>query len=186
MLEQPDRPERPEPDAAPKKRRTWPLRGAARGSLKVGRKPRVLTPGGTMSNAEIVGRLAAALNCSADEAASFFAVSQPTWNSRLRRYPALKAAWDSGRATAAVSLRRLLFDKATKPTGAGCRAALFLARMLIWPQDGDDGLIEKPPPPTAGGVSRPEGGLLPEALARLEPAEQERLAAIMKKLTGAE
>ncbi len=177
MLEHPDRPERPEPDAAPKKRRTWPLRGAARGRLKPGRKPRVLAPGGTMSNAEIVGCLAATLHCSADEAASFFGVSQPTWNSRLRRYPALKAAWDSGRGTAAVSLRRLLFDKATKPTGAVCRAALFLARMLIWPQDGDDGLIEKPPPQTPGGLS-------PEALGRLSPAEQEKLASIMQKLTA--
>ncbi len=41
--------------------------------------------------------------------------------SRLRRCPALKAAWDSGRATAAVSLRRLLFAKAERPTGDGCR-----------------------------------------------------------------
>ncbi len=69
------------------------------------------------------------------------------------------------------TVRRLLFDKATQANGAGTAAALYLARMLIWPTDGDSE-TERPPEKAAAS----------DALHRLSPSERERLAEIMLKL----
>ena len=139
----------------------------------IGRKPRVLTPTGVMTNVEIVGQLAA-MQATADEAASFFGVSQPTWNARLKAHPQLRQAWDAGRATATISLRRLLFNKALLPTGDGTRACLYLGRQLLWPRD-DGGFIEKP-------ESEADGGLTGEQRGRLSAEDQAKLAEIVEKL----
>ena len=115
------------------------------------------------------------MNATADEACGFFRVSQPTWNARLKAHPQLRQAWVAGRATATISLRRLLFNKALLPTGEGTRACLFLARQLVWPQN-DEVLIEHEPEAPAG--------LTAEQWARLTAEEQAALARIMEKLTS--
>lgn len=145
MLERPEqaerRPECPEPGAAPKKR-GWALRGKARkrrastsGGRRTGSK---LTPHEVISSLEIVERLGA-MNRTIDELAAWFDVTQPTVNARFREYPALGQAWRRGLAMAQISTRRLLFNKAMRPTADGTTSALYLARKLLWPQDGDDG-----------------------------------------------
>lgn len=138
-----DRPECSEPAAAPKKRRTWAMRGRQRKRRAQGRAAaRKFTVTGSVSNVEIVERLAE-MHATADEASGFFRISQPTWNARLKAHEPLRDAWRRGQAVAAISTRRLLFQKAEQPSGDGVRAALYLARVLrLWPQDGDDGFIE--------------------------------------------
>jgi hypothetical protein len=166
-----DRSDPPEESAAPKPKRTWPLRGARRagGKLKGGRKPNALTVGGSMSNVQILERLAS-LAATADECANFFQISGPTLNKRFRDHAALRRAWDTGRGAAAVSLRRNLFARAERNTADGQAAAFWLAkRMLIWAaDDGDSGIIEPPPPEDA-------------RLQRLSPEEKATLAQLMEK-----
>ncbi len=65
---------------------------------------------------------------------------------------------------------------ATKPTAAGMRAAVFLARHIIWPAHGDAGTIEKPATPQADPAAH--GDL---RLERLTTEELEFLARIQRK-----
>lgn len=170
-----DRSDHPEVDAAPKKQREWKLRGRRRARPAHGKTAaRRFTVTGAMPHVELLERLGE-IGATVDELGVVFSVSQVTVNKRLADHAELKAAWLRGKALSQISVRHLLHQKAQRPTSDGTRAALFLARQLIWPQDGDDGLIEKPPPQTPGALS-------PEKLSRLSPAEQEELAAIMEKL----
>jgi hypothetical protein len=148
MLDHPDPQE-----AAPRPKRVSKLRGpGARGGrrLRPGPKPNALSPDGVLTNVEAVRRLAS-LNCTLDECAGWFGLSQPTLNSRFNAYPELRQAWETGRGEAMVSLRRNLFARAQKKSADGLSAALFLAeKMLIWPADtGDDGYIVRPAAPAA-------------------------------------
>jgi hypothetical protein len=159
------------------RKRTWALRGKCRkrpdGAKRAGKK---LALSGTLTNIEALEGLAR-IGATVDETAVFFEISQPTVNARFRAHPELRAAWDCGRAEAQISIRRLLFEKAKHANGAGTRAALFLARMLLWPRGGD-GFIEKP----AGGRASPET-IAGQALDRLSPGDRQKLQDLMTKMT---
>ncbi len=80
---------------------------------------------------EAIERLGA-IQCTLDDVACFFSITRPTISKRLREHPELKRAWDYGRAIGKTSLRRLLWDRAKLPNASGVKAAIFLARQLIW------------------------------------------------------
>lgn len=63
-----------------------------------------------------------ALNCTLQEVAAFFGAAESTVEHRFRSEPDLKAAWEKGRATGKLSLRR----KQTELANAGN------VTMLIW------------------------------------------------------
>ena len=151
------------------------MRPKAKGERKAGLK---FPPNGVISTAEAVERLGE-LSATVDEVAIFFNCSQPVVSQRFRENPELRQAYDRGKTLSQISLRWLLFNKAKRPDGAGCAAALYLGRMLLWPADGDDGFIEKPPP--EDGPASPES-IAAQALNRLSPADREMLEALLAKL----
>ncbi len=164
------------------RQRTWKLRGKRRkrppdGVKRAGKK---LALNGTLTNLEALAGLAR-IGATIDEAAVFFEVSQPTVNARFRSFPALRLAWDQGRANSSISLRRLLFDRAKQPNGGGAAAALFLAKMLLWPRD--DAVVAVAPPEKAAcqGAQRDAAS---DALRGLTPDERVEFAALMMKLGG--
>jgi hypothetical protein len=161
--------------------RVWRLRGKARkqpvGGTKQKAEPKFLA-NGTITVLQAVERLGQ-LGATLDELSIFFDCSQPTISTRFREHSELKRAWDCGKAEAQISTRRLLFQKAVSPTAGGVQAALFLAKMLIWPNNRGDDLNEKPSP---GGAS-PEEIPAQAAFNRLTTPELETLTKLMAKLT---
>ena len=130
-----------------------------------------LAPGGKISNLQAIERLGA-LQATIDEASCFFGVTQPTFSKRLREHPEMRAAWSRGQAIGQMSLRRLVWDRALQPNASGVRAALFLAKQLIW--SGQDQLLEKADS-AGGGTREPE-----ETLGALSDDERCTLNEILK------
>ena len=154
------------------KKRVWKLRGRrkrrATGERAAGLK---LALNGSIPNIVALERLAM-LAATIDEAAIFFGCSQPIIHQRFRDHPEMKAAWDHGRASAQISLRRNLYNRALRPDAAGAQAALFLARWTLGFGKGErEGFIEKP--------------AKDEKLSRLTAEEQAQLAALLEKAGGA-
>jgi len=82
-----------------------------------------------------------------------------------------------GQAIGRMSLRRLLFDRAKCPTGAGTRAALYLAQQLLWPArddllgEGDSAVREtREPDESLGVLSQDERRELSDILTKLGAA----------------
>ena len=161
--------------------RTWEMRGRRRKKPARGKAAaRKFVLGAAVSVIDCVERLGA-MGCTVYELAGFFNVSQVTASKRLKDCKALRRAWDAGRAVSQISVMHLLHQKAQRPTSDGTRAALFLARQLIWPQDGDDGVIEPAEAEAPGGRAAQSA----EAqFARLTAEEKATLNKLMEKLRG--
>lgn len=154
--------------------------GAAQTATDLGidRPPRQkLASGDKIGVLRAIERLGA-IQCTLDEAAYFFGVSQPTLSKQLRERPKLRAAWHRGRAVGKMALRRLLCSRAKRPDASGLKAALFLARQIIWVERDDR--LEETASKGDGAIGKAREPAV--SLAALSDKEVRTLSAIQKKL----
>ncbi len=104
------------------------------------------------------------------EAAYVLDVTAPTLSARFREHPEVAAAWRRGKAIATMTTRRLVWWHAQRPDGSGTRAALFLAKQLLW---ADEPLQE-----------RDGAGAEPREVAGLSAEERSALNQLLNKLSG--
>lgn len=74
----------------------------------------------------------AALNCTLQEVAAFFGVSESTVEHRFTQEPELKATWEKGKATGKLSLRRKQTELAN---GGNVTMLIWLGKQLLGQND---------------------------------------------------
>lgn len=122
-----------------------------------------------------------ALNCTLQEVAAFFGVSESSVDHRFTQEPELKAAWEKGRATGKLSLRRKQTELAN---GGNVTMLIWLGKQLLGQRDkaevtGEDG------GPIEVNLTRVREDVR-EAMASLPVDLRNALAAQMLKTDGQE